>query len=90
MKALRMKISGIVQGVWFRASTKEQAERYGVSGWVRNVMDGSVEVHAQGDEQAVEKLYQWCRRGPSGAVVESIVAEDVKVEPETRGFVIRR
>ena len=90
MKALHMKISGIVQGVWFRASTKEQADRYGVSGWVRNVMDGSVEVHAQGADQSVEKLYQWCRRGPSGAVVESVDAEDVNPEPDIKGFVIRR
>ncbi len=90
MKALHMKISGIVQGVWFRASTKDQADRYGVSGWVRNVMDGSVEVHAQGDEEAVKNLYQWCRRGPSGAVVESVDAYDVKPEPDMKGFIIRR
>ncbi len=90
MKALRLKITGIVQGVWFRASTKETADRLGVYGWVRNAGDGSVEVHAQGDERSVDMLHQWCHRGPAGARVEQVEAEEAMPEKGIVGFSIRR
>lgn len=90
MKAFRLKIHGVVQGVWYRASTKDRAEEYGVAGWVRNAVDGSVEAHVQGPDEAVEKILQWCRQGPSGARVEKVDVEQAEPEPDLVGFVIRR
>lgn len=86
MKALHVTIYGIVQGVWFRANTREQAQRLGVSGWVRNTPGGAVEVHIQGDDGAVDALLAWCRKGPSGARVEKILADEVEPEEGIRGF----
>ena len=65
-------IHGLVQGVWFRASTKEEADRIGVSGWVRNLADGSVEALFEGETKKVEEIVGWCHRGPSGAQVSSV------------------
>ncbi|OGP85020.1 MAG: acylphosphatase [Deltaproteobacteria bacterium RBG_13_65_10] len=65
-------ISGQVQGVWFRGSTQAQAAARGVTGWVRNRPDGTVEAVVEGAEEAVRALVDWCRRGPSGACVEKV------------------
>ncbi|MDP8255913.1 MAG: acylphosphatase [Candidatus Alcyoniella australis] len=71
-KALFVCVRGLVQGVWFRASTVERAESLGVCGWVRNAADGSVELHAEGAADAVDELIDWCRQGPSPARVDSL------------------
>lgn len=89
MKALRLKIYGRVQGVWFRATTKDQAQRLGASGWVRNNADGAVEAFIQGSNKAVEELLEWCRQGPPGAYVERVDVEDVDPEDEIKDFSIR-
>jgi acylphosphatase len=68
-------ISGWVQGVLFRSSTREQARRLGVTGWVRNLYDGSVEGLFEGDEQAVSQLIRWCHHGPPGAQVRDVEVE---------------
>ena len=65
-------ISGRVQGVCFRIYTLEEARRLGVTGWVRNLRDGTVEVMAEGDEKALVDLEMWCRQGPSYAHVTDI------------------
>ncbi len=72
----RLVAHGRVQGVWFRESMRMQAERLGVSGWVRNRMDGSVEAMVQGTPAAVEAITQWMRRGPERAVVSRLDVED--------------
>lgn len=69
-------VKGIVQGVFFRASTKTQAQKLGVRGEVRNRPDGSVEIKAEGNEAAVMALIQWCHAGPPRAKVEEVVVED--------------
>jgi acylphosphatase len=69
----RLIIQGRVQGVWFRGSTRRQATGLGVTGWVRNRTDGSVEVLAEGPEEAVRKLSTWCHQGPSGARVTRVL-----------------
>jgi acylphosphatase len=65
-------ISGRVQGVFFRVETQRAAERFGVSGWVRNRPDGTVEAVFEGGQQAVDAVVQWCREGPNLAVVENV------------------
>jgi acylphosphatase len=65
-------ITGIVQGVFFRLETQRAAETYGVSGWVRNKYDGSVEAVIEGKREAVESLLAWCRKGPPRASVDKV------------------
>jgi acylphosphatase len=89
MKALRLIISGRVQGVWFRASTMEVAHRLGIIGWVRNTPDGSVETHIQGEDEAVDHILEWCRQGPPGARVDSVDISDTLIEKEYRSFFVR-
>ena len=81
-------VSGFVQGVAFRAATRDRARSRGVAGWVRNRSDGAVEAVFEGPENAVLSLVEWCRRGPSGAEVECV---DVSWEPAegAQGFAIR-
>jgi len=70
-----VRVTGRVQGVFFRAWTAEQAERLGVGGWVRNCPDGSVEAHLEGDAAAVEQIIGAMRRGPRGARVDRVEVE---------------
>lgn len=84
----RYRISGRVQGVYFRATTRERALRLGLTGWVRNRPDGAVEVLACGEEAKLAALEAWLRRGPDLARVVSV--ERQAAEPEVcRGFEIR-
>ena len=69
---LEVRISGRVQGVWFRASTREEARRRGLDGWVRNLPDGRVEAVFEGEEAALEGMLAWCRLGPPGARVDEV------------------
>lgn len=73
--AVRLIIEGVVQGVGFRWWTLREARRLGLSGWVRNLCDGSVEVLAIGDAAAVDCLVERCRIGPSGAAVARVGQE---------------
>lgn len=68
----RLRIHGVVQGVYYRASTIQQAQVLGLSGWVRNRRDGSVEAFASGSADAVEKLIAWAHTGPASARVERV------------------
>ena len=65
-------MTGVVQGVYYRFSTKRKADELGLVGTVRNLRDGSVEVVSEGDEEAIKELIAWCRRGPEGASVEDV------------------
>ena len=64
-------VSGIVQGVFFRKNTRKMALQLGVTGWVRNLLDGRVEAIIEGEKEQVEKLIQWCKEGPPRAKVTS-------------------
>ncbi|MDH5307168.1 MAG: acylphosphatase [Myxococcales bacterium] len=68
----RVVVHGRVQGVWFRASTEQEARRAGLGGWVRNCAGGSVEAVFEGAPDAVERLVQYVHRGPSGARVARV------------------
>lgn len=71
----RLRITGHVQGVFFRESMRQHALALGVTGWVRNCWDGSVEAVVQGAPENVERLIAWARRGPEHARVEGIEVE---------------
>ncbi len=70
-------ISGCVQGVWYRASTRDKAEQLGLKGWVKNTYDGNVEAVFEGEEDIVKEMLAWCQKGPKLANVI-----DVKVDYE--------
>jgi acylphosphatase len=65
-------ISGKVQGVFFRSSTKDMAEELGLYGWVRNLTDGRVEAVFEGEEEKIDKMLEWCRKGPEYSKVKSV------------------
>lgn len=67
-----LRISGTVQGVFFRASTKKKAEELGITGWVQNCSDGTVEIEAHGSDAAMQEFIDWCHIGPEMASVENI------------------
>ncbi len=81
-------ISGKVQGVWFRGSTREQALTLGLTGYASNLADGRVEVQAQGDAEAVGKLEQWLQHGPRLAQVSHVDAIDIEPASTDSGFCI--
>ena len=78
----RVYVSGMVQGVFFRSETRDEASRQGVTGWVRNLRDGRVEAVLEGEKDKVAELIEFCRRGPRGARVTKVVVswEDYKGE----------
>jgi acylphosphatase len=88
MRRVQVRIRGQVQGVFFRAEARARAESLGVAGWVRNAEDGSVEAVFEGDEQRVDSMVDWCRRGPSGARVDDVEVEPEQPKGET-GFSVR-
>lgn len=75
-------VDGRVQGVYYRASTQEQARALGLRGWVRNLPDGRVELRAQGTRGRVEALLAWCRKGPPSARVASVDVDWETPDPE--------
>lgn len=70
-------VSGSVQGVWFRAATNEEASKLNLTGWVKNLPDGRVEVLAHGDRDQVMKLFEWLKKGPPRAKVENVTFEEL-------------
>lgn len=71
----RFRVTGAVQGVWYRQSAADEANRLGLAGRVRNRADGSVEGVAEGEREAVEAFLRWCRRGPPAARVAEVETE---------------
>ncbi len=83
MIRVRLKITGRVQGVYFRAHAQERAREFGVTGWVANEGDGSVAVVAEGPENLIHQFTEWCHGGPSTAQVEKV---EVITEPYSGEF----
>ena len=77
MKQVNIKVAGLVQGVFFRAETQDFAEAHSITGWVKNDPDGGVSILAQGEQEALNQLIEWCRKGPSGAEIK-----DIRVSPQ--------
>lgn len=84
--ARRLLIEGRVQGVGYRAAFADEAGALGLSGWVRNRRDGSVEAAVDGDAQAVEAIIQWSKRGPPAARVSKVTVADTEAQPSTGEF----
>ena len=82
--ARRVRVTGRVQGVFFRAWTTNEAKALGVTGWVRNAADGSVEAHVEGSETAVAKMIELMGQGPSHARVDEVDVDEVDSEGHDR------
>ncbi len=81
-------ISGRVQGVFYRTSTKNMAEQLGLKGWVRNTSDGLVEAVFEGEETAVKDMISWCHKGPRSAEVSDVTVDYTKFLGEFEEFCI--
>ena len=86
MRRLHLKITGYVQGVFFRDSTKKKAKELGLRGYVKNLPNGSVEIVAEGDEENLKELINFCRNNPGGSKVKSIKVSYEEVKNEFRDF----
>lgn len=89
MKHLSIHVSGKVQGVFFRASTKEKAEEFKIKGTVRNNADGSVSIEAEGEEDNLIPFVEWCKRGPKFAHVERCEIKETGLQ-HFKSFTIAR
>ena len=81
MIARRILITGLVQGVYYRGWTVEEARSLGLSGWVRNLRSGEVEIFVMGSAEAVDELIARCRSGSPAAKVEDLIVEEAEPEP---------
>jgi acylphosphatase len=86
MSAARFIVGGRVQGVWFRAATREQALKLAVNGYAKNLPDGRVEVLASGTDEAIATLERWLWQGPPLAKVDSVARQDLPSVTITPGF----
>jgi acylphosphatase len=85
----RILVSGEVQGVYFRASARSVARQHGLSGWVRNCVDGSVEALVEGEQTAVQAFMVWCHDGPPAAHVTNVRVSWEPFRGEFSDFVVR-
>lgn len=89
LRTVHLQISGLVQGVSYRASARDEAVRLKLSGWVKNLPNGDVEAVASGPVDAITGFIAWCRRGPDEARVERVQIEELHERP-SEGFEVRR
>lgn len=84
-----VRVSGRVQGVFFRSETRDKAVKLGITGWVRNLSDGRVEAVFEGEEERVKEIIEFCKRGPPGAKVTSVEVKWENYLGEFRDFKIK-
>ncbi len=89
-KRLHLWVSGRVQGVFYRANAVQVAKQLGLTGWVRNLPDGRVEIVAEGEAESLQKLLSWCRLGPPAAQVDSLEVKEEAYTSEFGEFSIKR
>ena len=89
MKHFNIIISGKVQGVFYRQSTLEIANELGIRGFVRNEPNGNVYIEAEGTEEQLKKIIEWCKKGPSRAVVSEVIFSEGELK-NFEGFLIKR
>jgi acylphosphatase len=88
--SIRLTVSGKVQGVFYRQSTCEVANKLGLTGFVQNLSNGDVLIEVHGEEAKVEELYQWSLKGPMLAQVQSVGQEEIPAVPLDGNFVLRK
>ena len=88
-KRAHVFVSGRVQGVFFRATTRDEANKRGVQGWVKNLRDGRVEAIFEGEEERVKEMIDFCHEGSSASRVEDVEFEWEEYKDEFDGFEIR-
>jgi acylphosphatase len=86
LQRAHVKISGEVQGVFFRDSTRQKAEELGLAGWVKNVPDGQVEALFEGPPEKVREMIRWCEEGPQRASVENVDTNFEGASGDLEGF----
>lgn len=84
--AIHIFISGRVQGVYFRSSMKNIADKLNIVGWVRNSDDGKVEAVVQGSAHDVTNIIDWCRHGPPSAEVNNVLTEEIAIQSNLQNF----
>lgn len=89
VKQAHIHVSGRVQGVFFRANTDRQAKNLGLTGWVRNLIDGRVEVLAEGEEEMVGQLIEFCRESPGSSMVDDVDVEWKDACCDYTGFTVK-
>jgi acylphosphatase len=89
LQTISITVSGVVQGVYYRQSTKEKALELGISGIVKNLPDGNVHILATGTDDQLDELVQWCKQGPRNANVTSVNVQQMEME-KYFGFTIQR
>ena len=89
MKTIRLTIKEKVQGVFYRATSKDVADQLGIKGWVKNLPDDNVEIKATASEEILQKFMNWCNQGPPRAKVNDVIVEELSLE-EFNGFSIIR
>ena len=89
-KTVHVYIRGRVQGVFFRANTREQAEKHGVHGWVRNMSDGRVEALFEGDAKAVDAMVEWCDKGSPLSNVKEVKVQELTTPVGCPDFKVKR
>lgn len=90
MKHINIKVTGKVQGVFFRASTKAVADQMGVKGWVKNQKDGTVYIEAEASETILGLFLDWCKEGPEKSVVENVEVADGEIKNYRNFEVIKK
>ncbi len=89
MKRIHARVTGRVQGVFYRASTRDKARSLGLTGWVMNMPDGSVELEAQGPDERVEELVSWLYEGPPYAKVQDVEISELSLSDQEDSFEVR-
>ena len=88
-KHYKIRITGKVQGVFYRASARRKAEELGLTGWIRNEADGSVYAEAEGSDDALQQFVEWCKKGPSEAQVDEVHVQEDALQ-QFSDFMVRR
>ncbi len=88
MKRLHLKIYGLVQGVYFRSSAQDKARELSLSGWAKNMPDGTVETVVEGGEEQLREYLEWCKIGPAAARVNKVEESWEEPSGELKGFII--
>ncbi len=88
-ESIHIIVKGKVQGVFFRATTREKAHEFNLKGWVKNLSDGNVEIMAAGEKENLNKLVEWCKIGSKGAIVDKVDIEHISKNNTFKDFQIK-